>query len=213
MKATGDRAGVTQWAARAISTVAHPVVLPLVTLAVLTYLAHRSVADAARLVLAAVAIGIVPIGLLVLVQVARGRWSDMDVSVRRQRYVLYPLGIACMLAAVYAFIYLGAPLVAVRAAVGLVAANVVNALINFGYKVSAHAATAALCAAVLWLAAPATVIAVVVTVAALLVGWSRVVLARHTVGQVALGWVVGAVCGALAMLLSWPLTLPPLFAL
>lgn len=209
MKATGVGARVIRWLARAVSTVAHPVVLPLATLAVLTYLAHRSPLDAVSLVLVALVVGIVPIGLLVLVQVARGRWSDMDVSVRRQRYVLYPLGIACMLAAVFAFVELGAPIVAVRAAAGLVAANVVNGLINFGYKVSAHATTAALCAAVLWVAAPTTVIPVVVTVAALLVGWSRVVLGRHTRGQVVMGWLVGAVCGVLAMWAAWPVTWPP----
>jgi membrane-associated phospholipid phosphatase len=194
--------------ARAISAIIHPVVVPLATLGILTYLAHGSLTDAARLVVVAVAIGIVPIGVLVLVQVARGQWTDMDVSVRRQRYILYPLGIACMLAAVFSFVELGAPSTAIRAAVGLVAANVLNSLINFGYKVSAHATTAALCAAVLWLATPVSLIGVAAAAAALLVGWSRVALGRHTGGQVVLGWAVGLICGAVAMLAPWPLVVP-----
>jgi membrane-associated phospholipid phosphatase len=208
--------------ARAVSIILHPIVLPLVTLLALAYLAWggtlarldvAALTDAIYLALAAAVITAVPVAMLVVTQVLRGRWTDTDVSVRRQRYLLYPFGIACMLATAGAFVVAGAPLVTVRAALGLAAMNVANGLINFKYKVSAHAATASLCATLLWLAAPLrdpTILAGPMTAAALLVGWSRVTLGRHTRGQVIVGWGVGVASGLAAALLPWPLGLAPM---
>lgn len=205
--------------ARSVSIVFHPVLLPLVTLLALAYfawggtLARLDVAaltDSAELALAAAAITALPVAVLVLTQVLRGRWTDMDVSVRRHRYLLYPFGIACMLATAAVFVVAAAPRVTVRAAIALAAANVVNGLINFEYKVSAHATTASLCATLLWLATPLrdpTILAGPMTAAALLVGWSRVALGRHTRGQVILGWGVGVASGLAAVLVPWPLAL------
>lgn len=205
--------------AHAVSLVFHPILLPLVTLLALAYLAWggtlarldvAALTDSIYLALAAAVITAVPIAILVVTQVLRGRWTDTDVSVRRQRYLLYPFGIACMLATAAAFVVAAAPPVTVRAALGLTTVNVVNGLINFTYKVSAHAATASLCATLLWLAAPLrdpTILAGPMTAAALLVGWSRVALGRHTRGQVIVGWGVGVASGLAVALLPWPLAL------
>jgi membrane-associated phospholipid phosphatase len=205
--------------ARVVSLIFHPIILPLVTLLALAYLAWggsfarlngAALADAAYLTLAAAAITAVPVAALVVTQVLRGRWTDTDVSVRRQRYLLYPFGIVCMLATAAVFVLAAAPQVTVRAALALAATNVVNGLINFRYKVSAHATTASLCATLLWLATPlgdAMLLGGPMTAAALLVGWSRVALGRHTRGQVILGWGVGVVCGVIATLAPWPLAL------
>jgi membrane-associated phospholipid phosphatase len=206
--------------ARLISTVIHPIVLPLVTLAALVYLASGgtlqrlqpdALKGAAELAVVGLLLTGVPVAALVLSMVLLGRWTDTDVSVRRQRYLLYPFGIACMLVAAAVFVALGAPRVAVRATLGLAGANTINGLINLKYKVSAHATTASLCATLLWLATPLrdpTILAGPVTAAALLVGWSRVTLGRHTTGQVILGWCVGAASGAAAVLVPWSLALP-----
>lgn len=203
--------------ARVISIIFHPIVLPLVTLLALVYLALGGSLDHVRYdllaragVLAGLAavVAVVPVSVLVLVQVWRGRWTDTDVSVRSQRYLLYPFGIACMLGTAVIYWVLGAPIVALRATLGLAGTNVVNAVINTRYKVSAHATTASYCAALLWLLTPArdaSVLAGPATAAALLVGWSRVALGRHTTGQVILGWAVGAGTGVLAALVPWAL--------
>jgi membrane-associated phospholipid phosphatase len=208
--ASADAPG--HWIARLISTIFHPVVLPLLTLGVLTYYAPGgSIAEASWWAAVAFVLTALPVSLLVFVQVRRGEWTDTDVSVRRQRYLLYPYGVACMLAAFIAFLALGAPGIAARAALGAAAANAVNGLINLKYKVSAHAATAALCAALLWLATPVEVRYIWgggAAGAALLVGWSRVALERHTIGQVILGWLVGATSGVAAVVVPWTLALP-----
>jgi membrane-associated phospholipid phosphatase len=186
---------VAQW----ISAIVHPVAFPLFTLGVVTYAATRSLAEAIRWVMVALLLTTVPISVLVSVQVLRRRWTDLDVSVRRQRYMLYPFGIACMAALALVFAHFGAPELAVRAAVAVAVANTVDGLINFTYKVSAHATGAAVCAAVLWVGAPAW--GLPATAAALAVGWSRVALRRHTPGQVVLGWVVGVLSTLLALYL------------
>jgi membrane-associated phospholipid phosphatase len=207
MHSTAVKPSVRRALARLVSTIVHPIALPLVTLAGLTYLADPVLPKALFWAALALVITALPIALLVLAQVLRGRWTDTDVSVRRQRYLLYPFGIACMLAAAAVFVRLQAPQVAIRATLGMVTANLVNGLINLKYKVSAHATTAALSAALLWLVAPMLVWGAVATMAALLVGWSRVALGRHTVGEVVLGWGVGVASGALVMLTPWPLIL------
>jgi membrane-associated phospholipid phosphatase len=200
--------------ARLVSAIVHPIVLPLLTLFVLSYRAGSGTLAGVRLgalarAASVVGIGAVvtaaPVALLVGIQVLRGRWTDADVSVRQQRYLLYPFGIAWMLALAGLFIALGAPGVAIQATLALALTNLINGFINLREKVSAHAATAALCATLLWLAATpgqadlgAVWLAGSTSAAALLVGWSRVALKRHTVPQVLIGWAVG-VFAALAV--------------
>ncbi len=212
MTESTSQASPLRWVAHLVSILFHPVVLPLLTLGVLTYLAPGgSLIRSLNWIAIAIVLSVLPVGLLVLVQVLRGEWTDTDVSVRRQRYILYPYGILCMLAAALAFAILAAPAVAVRATIGAAGANILNMLINLRYKVSAHATTAAMCAALLWLGTPAPSRLVwggAVTAAALLVGWSRVVLGRHSPGQVALGWSVGVVAGAVAILFPWTAPFP-----
>lgn len=176
--------------ARWVSLIVHPVAFPLLTLAVLLFNATDSLPQVTRWLLLALALTSLPITVLVVYQVARGHWTDIDVSVRRQRYLLYLFGLACLgsLAAVY--YWLQAPAVAIGATVASLLANLVDGLINFSYKVSAHATSAAACAALLVHVVPA--VGVPAAIAALLVGWSRVELGRHTTGQVLLGMGVGA---------------------
>lgn len=178
------------WLARWISIVVHPIAFPLVTLFLVAFAETKSLPASVRYTLIALLLTSVPIALLVSVQVLRGKWTDLDVSVRTQRYTLYPFGLACMLALAAAFIALRAPGICVRATIAIVLANVIDGFINLGYKVSAHATGAAICATVLWAAVPLW--GVIGAVLALAVGWSRVALRRHTMGQVLLGWAVGA---------------------
>ncbi len=183
--------------ARWISVIVHPIAFPLFTLAVAIYSTTRSPVQTARWVALALLLTSVPVSLLVSVQVLRRRWTDLDVSVRRQRYLLYPFGLVCMLALTVVFASSGAPEIAVRASLGIALANVVDGLINFGYKVSAHATGAAACATLLFYVAP--VYGIPGAAAALLVGWSRVVLLKHTRGQVVLGWAVGVASTVVAL--------------
>jgi membrane-associated phospholipid phosphatase len=220
MITTAPKPTLSRQFARLVSTIVHPIVLPLLTLFVLSYRAGSGTLGGVRLsaverAVCVVGIGAVvtaaPVALLVGIQVLRGRWTDADVSVRQQRYLLYPFGIVWMLVLAALFVALGAPGLAIQATMALALTNLINGFINLREKVSAHAATAALCATLLWLAAaPGPLdqgtawLAAGTSAAALLVGWSRVALGRHTVVQVVLGWAVGilaalAVRGALLL--------------
>jgi membrane-associated phospholipid phosphatase len=191
-------------AARLVSAIIHPIAFPLAALGIALAVVTHSLPDTVRYVLLASLLTTVPIAALVSVQVLRRKWTDLDVSVRRQRYALYPFGIVCMLLLALAFARIGAPQVAVRSAVALLLANVVNGLVNFAYKVSAHATGAAASATLLWLVVPFIGISLLATLAAAAVGWSRVELQRHTTGQVVLGWSVGI----LSMVLAHRIPLP-----
>jgi membrane-associated phospholipid phosphatase len=183
---TPTRRAVARW----ISIIVHPIVYPLVTLAILTYAAtNGNLGLSFRFLLLALALTSLPVTLLVGYQVARGHWTDLDVSVRKQRYFLYPFGLAGLILLAIAFKWLSAPAVTVKAAVAFVVANLADGAINFWYKVSAHATSAAVCATLLTIVTPA--LAVPSILAAVAVAWSRVELGRHTIGQVILGAGVG----------------------
>ena len=184
-------------AARLVSAIIHPIVFPLITLGIALYVATGSLPDVGRWVAMALLLTTIPVAALVGFQVMRGAWTDLDVSVRRQRYLLYPFGLACMLLLAYTYRRFGAPSIAIRITLAIVIANIVGALINLFYKVSAHASGAAICATVLF--SVGALGGLIGAVAALLVGWSRVELRRHTRGQVLLGWSVG-IASTLVML-------------
>ncbi len=186
-----------QIVAAAVSAIVHPVALPLLTLAVVTYTTPGgTIQRSVLLAVAALLLTALPVAALVGYQVARGRWTDLDVSVREQRYLLYPIGLVCAALMIAVFVAMRAPVPAMVTALTMALANGVDGVINFAYKVSAHTTAAAACAALLWLYSPGW--GLPVAIAAALVGWSRVELGRHTTGQVILGWAVG-VASALAV--------------
>lgn len=184
-----EKKSFRQALAQAISVIVHPVAFPLLTLAAIAFTETSSIRSSLIVCLIALALTTAPVAALVGFQVARGHWTDLDVSVRQQRYALYPIGLICALLMVAALAYVSAPHGAIAAAIAMTLANGVDGVINFAYKVSAHATAAAACAALLWLFVPGW--GAPAALAAALVGWSRVELGRHTTGQVLLGWLVG----------------------
>ncbi len=191
-----EKKPLRQTLAGAVSAIIHPVAFPLLTLATITFTQTGSLRDAVKIALIALALTTAPVAALVGYQVARGRWTDLDVSVREQRYALYPIGLICALLMTGVFAWMRAPHATIAAALAMALANAVDGVINYAYKVSAHATAAATCATLLWLFVPGW--GAPAAIAAALVGWSRVELGRHTTGQVLLGWLVGIV-GSLAV--------------
>jgi membrane-associated phospholipid phosphatase len=194
-----EKRPLRQTLAAAVSAIIHPVAFPLLTLGAITFTQTSSLHATLDVCLIALALTTAPVAALVGYQVARGHWTDLDVSVRQQRYALYPIGLICELLMIGAFVLLRAPHATIAAALAMALANAVDGVINYGYKVSAHTTAAAVCAALLWLLVPGW--GAPAAVAAALVGWSRVELGRHTTGQVLLGWLVGIVSALAVQLL------------
>lgn len=179
--------------ASVISAVIHPIVFPLVTVIVIGLAAtQNNIMATALYAIFAVLLTALPVALVVYVQVKRGKWSDLDVSQRTQRYTLYPLTLVCLGLLAYLYWRIHAPVAAIKSVFTLVLANVINGIINLYWKVSAHATTAAACSTLLWQYSVGHTWGPPATIGAVLVGWSRVELKRHTTGQVLVGWLVGA---------------------
>lgn len=182
-----------------VSAIIHPIVFPLVTLVVLSYAYTHSVGATLVYTVVALALTALPVALLVLVQVRRGKWTDLDVSVRRQRYALYPVTLGFLGLLAFVYYRLQAPREAIVSVLALVGSNVINGIVNLVWKISAHATTAAACASLLWQLSPGHTWGPPAAAGAALVGWSRVELRRHTAGQVFAGWLVGIGSSVLAV--------------
>lgn len=131
----------------------------------------------------------IPYGIIWL-GVRRGRLTDHHIGVREQRRTPLLLGLASVVTGLLVLLLLGAPrqlvaMVAVMLAVlcGVTAANQI-------WKLSAHAAVSAASVTVLAIVFGWVMLAGAIIVAA--IGWSRVQLRDHTVVQVAVGCVAGA---------------------
>jgi membrane-associated phospholipid phosphatase len=147
--------------------------------------------------LAAVLIIIVPPYTFVLYGVYRGRFTDHHLGDRRQRLVPILLGMATSVVGIVVLALAGAPRLLVAGAatigIGLLAGAVVSPFWKMSGHTTATAGVLVICAEVGhgWplLAAPLVVV----------VGWARVRLKDHTVGQVLAGAAVGALIAGVAM--------------
>lgn len=180
---------LTQW----ISVIGHPFVLmPLLT-GIVAY--HLLPAREAAIV-EAVALGVViiPTGLYTLIQVCRGSWNDLDVSDQRQRNQFYAILLPLLLLLAIISWMSDLPRAIPLGAMGIMTLVAAAFVLNTWVKVSLHTGFAIFAAETLFLFRPGW--AVGVFCLALMVGWSRVALGRHTVAEVVFGGLLGSVVGA-----------------
>ena len=185
-------------AARVLSVIGHPaLLLPVAVTAAAS--AAGTPAPLLRVVVGTILAVALIVGLYSVWQVRAGRWAHVDASHPRERSQLN-LFLALLLCAAAALLFtLGQP--PAVAAGPLLAALLV--LLTHGLrrwlKVSLHAAFAAFAAALLWPDLPA---ALAVGALAAAVGWSRLVLRRHTRAEVLLGLLLGAAFGSALLQLA-----------
>lgn len=132
------------------------------------------------------------------IMIKTGKVSDVSISDRRQRPVPFLIGIACYALNVLYLGLLHAPRWILLFFVASAVVAVVELLVSFVWKISAHAAAiAGMLGFVAWLAARNALIwdsYVILSVAIFLAGlvcWARLLLQRHTLGQVAAGAALG----------------------
>ncbi len=185
----GSRSGSGSFASW-ISILAHPFVMTGVMVAG-SALHSGTVRDAAAALLLAGA-AILPVAILMIRQVRRGDWENVDASNRAERPILFATGIVA-LAALLAFELAFRPgSFLIRGGVIVMIMLVICAIATRWIKVSLHMAFGALSATtLLLLGSPAGWILLAVLP---LLAWSRLALSRHTVGEL----VSGAAAGALA---------------
>ncbi|PZG21681.1 hypothetical protein C1I95_07095 [Micromonospora craterilacus] len=131
----------------------------------------------------------VPYGIIWL-GVRRGQLTDHHIGERSQRRRPLLYGLLSVLVGLAALVLLGAPGPLVAMVVVMFAVGAAVTVVNQVWKLSAHAAVSAGSVSVLIVLFGAVAAPLVALVA--LVGWSRVRLADHTLGQVLAGATVGA---------------------
>jgi membrane-associated phospholipid phosphatase len=147
------------------------------------------------------AIVILPSLIFILARVRSGRYQDVDVSIRKDRYTLYALGGGCLVLTIVLLALLQAPAIAQRTLqAGFLSVFVGSVFNRFVNKLSLHVLTVAGCAVVLYFVSPLA--GIVLGLTSVLVAWSRVYLTRHTLPEAVWGWVVGIACTLIWLLIS-----------
>lgn len=175
----------TYHVARLLSTVLNPTYTVLPSLIAITYAATWSWGEAIKWTGLAASMVVLPILGFIHRRVRAGVYADRDISVREQRHVIYALGAVCATCYSVAVYTLDGPLELKATLMALFAAGLVGMMLNFLSKVSIHTGGIAGLVTVLIVlfgrgAWPALLLVP-------LVGWSRVVLGRHTMRQVIAG--------------------------
>ncbi len=139
----------------------------------------------------------VPTALFILINVKRGKFSNYDVSTKAQRPSLYifsttMIGLVTLtlffLPGVHMFLQWGC-----LAAFTLLLSSF---LINFWLKCSLHTCFSVY-VAIAFFAMKTPVLGILLTIFAVIMGWSRVMLSRHTRGEVFTGAILGSIVGAI----------------
>ena len=136
---------------------------------------------------------IVPIVVLMVRQVRRGRWSNIDASKASERPALFMVSMAGLLGALAWLLVKDPHSFLVRGMVVVAAFLLVVALVTPWIKVSLHVAFGALAATTLSLLGSMVGYALIPVVPALF--WSRIVLARHSVVELTAGLFFGVLTG------------------
>jgi hypothetical protein len=184
--------------ARLVTEVMSPVVL---IVAVTLIVAVDSAGPARGLALGLVAtfflVGF-PYGL-VLIGVRRGRLTDHHISVREQRPRMMAIALASVVSGLLVLRWLGAPRALFALMASMVAGLAVALAITSFWKISIHAGGAA--GTVTSLAILVSPWWLLVAPLVVLTGWARVEIRDHTLVQVIVGAVVGAVVSSGVLLL------------
>lgn len=185
-------------AARALSILGHP--LPMLALTLLAIAAHDGVAGVALLRMAS---GFIAAAAVVLAysrwRVRRGDWAHVDASDTGERRHLNRFLLVVLLASALLAAAGSQPRMALLLALSALPVVIAAATARW-WKLSLHLAFAAFAAVLLlrvsWLASAA------MALFAVLLGWSRLRLARHVPRDLVAGACAGALAGLLALRLS-----------
>jgi membrane-associated phospholipid phosphatase len=193
------------WLSRAF----HPFIIAVVTLWLAMILGGHGWLESTLWTLLSFTIVILPSLIFIIARVRSRQYQDIDVSIRKDRHTLYVLGNSCLVLTVVLLAFLQAPAIAQRTLQAGFLSVLVGSMFNrFVNKLSLHVLTVAGCAVVLYFVSPLA--GIVLGLISSLVAWSRVYLTRHTLPEVAWGWVVGAACTIVWLLISRQFYITPL---
>lgn len=178
--------------ARWISILAHPFVMAAVLVGAAA-VRLGAPGGAARAVGVVAAFALLPIAILMLVQVRRGSWDNVDASNARERPVLFLVG-GLALAGLLTYLAVRHPeSFLLRGGAVVLGMLAVCAVLTRWIKVSLHLAFATLAAtSLLLLGSP---VGWILCLAVPALAWARLALGRHTPREVILGGLIGIAAG------------------
>ncbi len=135
----------------------------------------------------------------ILAGVRTGKFTDADVSMRSQRVGPFLFGITSALLGLATLFFTHGPKNLQTLLLITIVSGIVMMIVTLWWKISIHASSLAAAATLLTALYGSIVLPVFVLLAALC--WSRVILRRHTVGQVVAGSVVSIALTALILVI------------
>ncbi|MET0753696.1 MAG: phosphatase PAP2 family protein [Pyrinomonadaceae bacterium] len=179
-------------AAQIVSIIGHPFVLLPLT-AVIATLQNTSPWRAFAIGTITVLATVFPLLFIIRRRVKAGKWSDHDISEHSQRNNFYTIAIITVALSCLLFRFLDFPRPLLLGMIISLVLLIAAMIINLRSKISLHLIFASYCA--VSLIAVGFWVGVCFILLAGLVGWSRVILRRHTTAQVVSGALLGAAAG------------------
>lgn len=177
--------------AKFISIIGHPfLTIPLYTL-IITFSVYnfKRAAFISGMILGCF---FLPIAIWNYVRTKRGVYTNFDVSVQKQRNSMYLFAIPILAVVLVVFYFTGQTRGLLICILFSLILLTLSYLINFVVKCSGHVSlTVFLACMVLPVNFPAAIILIFCT---LIIGWSRIILKRHTLTEVITGFFLGAIC-------------------
>jgi hypothetical protein len=177
--------------ARWVSTIAHPFVMTALLVAVAA--GRQSPAGALEPVLLVIVAVVVPVAVLMVRQVRRGKWANADASNAAERPLLFLVSAAGLVTALAWLLTYDPESFLIRGLVVVGAFILIAAVLTPWVKLSLHVAFVTLAATALWgIGSPVGLVLMAVVP---VVAWSRLVLTRHSHAEVAAGCALGVITG------------------
>ncbi len=183
--------------ANLITFVLHPIILSLLAVFLIVYRETGDMNTAYYWTFISVFFAVV-ISLFVLVGIKKGFFTNIDVSVRKQRVILYPFAAAVMLLFVLVLLFFNGPKFLLVGLIAFIASLGILDVINRKIKASIHVATvAALSVGIIEMfglkASP-------VLFAVPFVAWARVLEKKHTVKETIAGFLSGSILAIIGII-------------
>jgi hypothetical protein len=175
-----------------VSIVGHPFVMTLVMVLGVA-LRFSTPHEAFRTLLLVALVALLPVAALMVRQVRRGSWTNVDASDRAERPLLFAVGIVALAVLLGIVLTFRPGSFLLRGVIGVLIMLAVCAVATRWVKVSLHMAFGALATTTLLLLGSPAGWALLAAMPAL--AWSRLALERHRPAEVALGLLVGVAFG------------------
>jgi membrane-associated phospholipid phosphatase len=133
-----------------------------------------------------------PLALIILIQSRRAVYADRQVPERKDRGILFVIGIGCITLSLLVLICFSGPGNLIKLLAAMLLTGSIGGVINRKIKLSVH--TGACAGAVTSIVACFGLKWLPVVLLVPLVGWSRIALHRHTIGEILIGGIVGFGC-------------------